>query len=101
MLLTNDTLYVGPVVPAYTLALSDHHIHVAQTEQRGLPSVYRVLFSFGADNCGLHMNECPTGTDWGAGPSHDIALRFALGAMFGPMDDQYDEAELRAKLRQA
>lgn len=32
--------------------------------------------------------------EWGSGPTLEEAWRFALGAYFGPIDDEYDEDRL-------
>lgn len=36
--------------------------------------------------------------EWGAGKTREEAMRYALGAYFGPMDEEYDESRLAASL---
>lgn len=71
---TGDTQYVGPLFPAMRLAEIDN----GPTDV----SVRRGNWWVGNDHC------------WGSGSSFNEAMRFYLGATFGPTDDEYDAAHL-------
>ena len=80
-----DTLFTGDLAAGRALAERDRFAYVE------LDSLsVRVLLCDSEDPKDV--------AEWGAGPSEDTAWRYALGALFGPIDDDYDEAALRREL---
>ncbi len=82
---SGDTYFTGSLGAGLWLADQDRYIGVEERE-----GVWRVGFYDDAE-----MN---SEAEWGSAASLDGAYRFALGAMFGPADDEYDESVLREAL---
>lgn len=81
----NGTYYTGPLGAGINLAHEDRIIETTEQED----GTWLIEFLDGAD---------PTAAEWGRGESREEALRYALGAMFGPIDSEYDEARLQEAL---
>lgn len=83
---TQDTFYTGPLEAGIRLAQKDRIVSVEQVEGG-------VLVGLG--------DSFPGDAEWGCGPTEETAWRFALGAMFGPIDSEYDENRLSEEIRKA
>lgn len=83
------TLYIGPLSPAKRFARSERRVKV--TVNRG-HTVRTVEFHD-------HPDE-PSVAEFGRAPDQHMAWRYALGALFGPLDDQYEEDRLAALLKE-
>lgn len=83
---TGDTFYTGPLEAGIRLAQKYRIVSVEQVDGG-------VLVGLG--------DSFPSDAEWGCGPTEEIAWRFALGAMFGPIDSEYDEDSLREEIRKA
>lgn len=81
-----DTYYTGPLTPAMTLAEAERFILQTRTED----GRFHIEF--------LDAPEDKVGAEWGTGETFEEAMRYALGAMFGPVDEEYDEAYLQRSL---
>lgn len=77
-----DTYYTGPLMVAQDAARKDRHVHKGQRPD----GVWFVHLC--DDFAGEQVAE------WGNGSTIEQAWRFALGAYFGPIDEEYDEAAL-------
>lgn len=78
--------YVGPLAPAKALALADlsgGEIRTVSLESGGVR---------------IYLLEDGFETAWGSGETEEQAWRYALGAMFGPLDENYDAEALRESL---
>ncbi len=81
-----DTLYVGDLKAGQRVALRDRYCKVTHND-----GVWRVELCDDAD--------CEDVAEWGSSvTSEEEAWRYALGALFGPVDAEYDEDRLRAWL---
>lgn len=76
-----DVRYVGPLHLGKRAALLDRFPLVTHHETH-----VRVELHDDAEHT--------SAAEWGAGPTEEEAWRYALGAAFGPMDAEYDEAGL-------
>lgn len=81
-----DTYYTGDLTAGQALASENRYVFT--DELTG--SHYSVLLCDSLNRDDL--------AEWGSGQSVEEAWRYALGAMFGPVDDEYDEALLRSAL---
>lgn len=87
---TGGLYYVGELDPAKRLVAQDRIVFTGTQLQPG--GVYHWVH--------LNDSEDPDDTaEWGRGETAEEAWRYALGAAFGPVDDEYDEARLREALR--
>lgn len=82
---SGDTYFTGSLGAGLWLADQDRYIGVEERE-----GFWRVGFYDDAE-----MN---SEAEWGSAASLEAAYRFALGALFGPADDEYDESRLRQAL---
>ena len=80
-----DVYYTGPLDAGMRLALRDRWARMVRKDGKWMVRLCD-------DEQGLLEAE------WGNAENPDDAWRFALGAMFGPIDSEYDEARLRAEL---
>lgn len=87
---TGDTKFIGDLHAGKKVALNERR--VVEIEPTAEHPWFRVEFHDG------HDESC---AEWGTGPTLDQAWRFALGALFGPIDSEYDEDHLRAVLLDA
>lgn len=92
-----DTFYVGPIAEALTL-LREEDTSV-RTVQR-TDGTWLAVSSWSAD---LTLSDDPDelfglADEWGSGATEDEALRYMLGANFGPLDESYDDSALREGL---
>lgn len=81
---TGDCYYTGDLTAGRLLAENDGRIVKMGRHPSG---VYWV-----------HLNDSPdpdSTAEWGHGASLEEAFRYALGAMFGPIDSEYSEDHLR------
>ena len=84
----NDSdYYTGPLPPALDLIESEGWSVVTFTDE----PIVRAEIRTEPDDPGSTMT-------FGAGRSENEALRYALGAEFGPLDEMYDEPALRKAL---
>lgn len=83
---TGDVLYAGDLAAGIWLAEQDRHPRISEPS----PGVWRVELC--DDKRRREVAE------WGQAASLDGAWRFALGAMMGPVDAEYDERALREAL---
>lgn len=84
-------LYNGPLDLGIKLAERSRTMRrgiVYAPEARNVKTLYEVRL----------LDDGGTTAEWGRGSSRDIATRYALGALFGPLDSEYDEDALRAAL---
>lgn len=88
---TGDTLFIGDLSAAKKVARSERYVRELSPVRA--PLNWRVEFHDYPDR-----DSC---VEWGEAPTLDKAWRFALGAMFGPIDSEYDEDHLRAVLLDA
>lgn len=77
-----DTIYNGPLGPAMRLAKKDRYVI---TEH--ISGLWRVEFYDEPNSPGSLA-------EWGAHSDREMAWRYALGAMMGPLDEMYDEVAL-------
>jgi hypothetical protein len=81
-----DTYYLGDLKAGQRVALRDRYVHFQDHAQGGYT---------------VELCDDPDGkevAEWGSGRTLEEAWRYALGAMFGPVDAEYDEAHLRTLL---
>lgn len=81
-----DTYYNGPLDPAVAMATDERILTCGRT-----PS----------GTWWAHLHDLPpyyAMCEWGTDADPEKALRYALGALFGPIDEEYDEADLRRAL---
>lgn len=81
---TGDTYFLGDLLTGQVLA--ERNGRYVKGGQRP-DGVYYV-----------HLNDTPdpdSTAEWGAGATLEVAMRYALGAMFGPIDSEYSEDHLR------
>lgn len=83
-----DVLYQGPLGPAYRIAAEERYIFW----YRNPAGHWSVRF---CDD--LYFPE-ESEAEWGNSSTLTGAMRYALGALFGPIDDEYDEDALRSEL---
>lgn len=84
-----DTYYTGDLTAGQSAANADGRHHFV-TEPVKLGDTWSVVLS--------DSDDVDDAAEWGAGDTLEQAWRYALGAMFGPVDDEYDEAALLAVL---
>lgn len=88
---TGEPKFIGDLDAGKKVACAERHV-----EERGPDTTIRVfqvwLYSDPWDD---------TPSEVGIGPTLDQAWRVALGALFGPIDSEYDEDHLRAVLLDA
>lgn len=80
-----DWYYIGPSKEAMALARKNRKMHVSATET-------------GATVVELYELDMSGVAEWGCDADLQVALRFALGAFLGPIDDEYTEDDLRKDL---
>lgn len=90
-----DAFYVGELSPAVLLATKDRFVR--EFIRDGGETPVHVVHLCDSPIVGLDP-DCDDVAEWGAGSTPEEALRFALGAFFGPIDSEYDEAALRDEL---
>lgn len=84
-----DVFYTGPLRAGERVAETDFEFAITEPES----GLWRVEASF--------IGSTLPGYDvWGSAATAEEAMRYALGAIFGPMDDEYDEARLRALIEE-
>jgi hypothetical protein len=87
---TGDTYFIGDLDEGQALARVDRVVFTGEViALNGKPAFF------------VHLNdsEDPDDTaEWGNGATQEEAWRYALGALFGPMDSEYDEDSLRTAL---
>lgn len=81
-----DAYYTGPLMNGLALVLIDRVIFT-----EGYEDVFHVEFRDFPGNSG-------DTAEWGRGETLDEALRWAMGAFFGPLDEFYSEKELHTLL---
>lgn len=84
-----DPLYVGPLGEALSVALTDRRMHVTGNRPYGAPWYVELSDCTPETHITGAVGECPQGAEWGAGANLETALRLALGAYFGPVDEEY------------
>lgn len=87
-----DTFYTGPLNAGIELALEDFVILVKgkSSPDYFADMIYTVLLTTdGTEN---------STDDWGVGSTVEEAYRYALGACFGPVDSEYSETYLEARI---
>jgi hypothetical protein len=74
--------YAGPLDPATAFAHKDRHVLIVTPDKHAF-GAFQVNLCDDPDN--------PEGSiaEFGAGPDLETAWRFALGAFFGPVDEEY------------
>ena len=82
-----DDYYVGPLEPALRVMADSVTEITVHRSPRGWGT--RTVDYNGAQR---------TEHEWGNGPTLEEALRYLIGAHFGPLDAEFDEARLRAML---
>jgi hypothetical protein len=93
-----DPFYAGPLGEALTVALSDRRMHVTYQRDPERQPFFVELSDCTAETHITGVGPCPEAAEWGAGPNLETALRFALGAHFGPLDAEYMGDEALCKL---
>ena len=84
---TGDTYYQGDLGAGVALARRDRF----PIMERGAMGGYYLILS--------DSESRDDAAEGGAGPDEETAWRYALGAMFGPIDAEYDERGLIAALQ--
>lgn len=95
-----DSYFTGNLEQGIALAKRDRYPVLRTTE--GLWQVYLLdrPHSESEAEAALSKNMWPEDTaEWGCAPTEEDAWRFALGAMFGPFDSEYNEPQLHAWLQ--
>lgn len=82
------TYYTGPLNAGIAVAHRERYSAEGLTR----PGVYRVNLS---DSPAIDALDERDLAEWGSGPDRETAWRYALGALFGPIDDEYDADHLR------
>lgn len=72
-----NTYYTGPLAKAQAVANKDRFSHITFRKEGYL------LLELTDDPAGGNVSE------WGAGITEEVAWRYALGAYFGPLDEEY------------
>lgn len=84
---TGDTVYTGPLEPAKEFIR--RHEEVAETVAGGTHTVL-----IGTTHAPGEIVTWENADDWGRGPDNETAWRYALGAVFGPADDEFVPVDL-------
>ena len=82
-----DTYYTGPLEPAKAFIRQDAEI--TETVEDGTHVVL-----IGTTHAPGETVTWENADDWGKGPDNETAWRYALGAAFGPADDEFVPVEL-------
>jgi hypothetical protein len=85
---SGDAYYVGPLRQAQALARRERHVTVVPPDDKA--PVWRVKFFDDESRIGE--------AEWGNGKTEAEAWRFALGALFGPLDSEFDGPALAGAL---
>jgi hypothetical protein len=81
------TFYTGPIEPAKTHLAHDYASAVSEKD-----GVTTVLLGYTADT--VTWENC---SEFGKGQSPEEAWRYALGAAYGPVDDEFQPIDLDAR----
>lgn len=80
-----DLYYTGPLEPAQAFVKRDQGTSETQLEN----GLWEVLVGYSADPV-----TWDNAAEWGRGETLEEAWRFALGAVFGPIDEEFVPFEL-------
>jgi hypothetical protein len=85
-----DLYYTGPLDEAKRFVQKFHGTseHVV-TLKDGVTTVHQVLIAYGTDTPTIE-----DAAEWGNGPTPEDAWRWVLGAVFGPLDNEFQPVEL-------
>ena len=94
------SLYVGPLGEALSVALTDRRLHITYRLDQSARAPWFVELSDCTPETHVVgvVGTCPQGAEWGAGHNLEMALRLALSAYFGPVDEEYQGDESLCKL---
>lgn len=105
---TDDLVYTGPLIAGIKFAMQSRGWMWVEGRTMHTGHVgYECWFGDDLTDPDENTGCTPTGdedaklyhSEWGTGPTRPEAIRYALGAMFGPADDEYDEDYLLRMLR--
>lgn len=85
-----DAYYNGPLGLGILAAHAERHVVVTRHRVQVANDVWRIEWR-------VEFHDDPdvdSPAEWGSGPTDSVAWRFALGAMLGPLDAEYDEEAL-------
>lgn len=92
----DGTYYLGPIEPGIRAVLNDMTLTMRCNYNAELGTfLYRVETLFPSHDL---QTEAVNIASYGVAPTLDEAIRYCLGAEFGPMDADYNEEHLRAAL---
>lgn len=91
-------LYTGPLGEALTFAMTDRRLHITHRRGAQAPWLAELCDCEPETHVVGAVGYCPFGAEFGAGPNLETALRYVLGAYFGPIDSEYEGDEALCRL---